>query len=146
LLCLFHPCSAPKDLKYTQSHEWVRVQGNIGTIGITSEAARQLGDIVFVDLPGINTPSKSAPVPRGPTYLLFFFFFFFFGEDVKKQFKAKNSFGAVESVKAASDVYAPIAGEVVEVNTALKVRFAFSARCRRAGALIFCFFRRTLPM
>jgi len=78
------------DIKYTQEHEWLRVEGDIGTIGITQYAQEQLGDVVFVDVP-----------PAGRTVAK--------GE----------SCAVVESVKAASDIYAPVSGEVVEANAAL---------------------------
>ena len=77
----------PADLRYTKDHEWVRVDGDTATIGVTDFAASQLGDVVFVDLP---TVGKSV-----------------------EQFA---TFGVVESVKAVSDLYAPLSGEVVEVN------------------------------
>jgi glycine cleavage system H protein len=77
----------PSDLRYTKEHEWVRVDGDVATMGITAHAADQLGDIVFVELP--------AP---GMTL---------------EQFA---TFGVVESVKAVSDLFAPISGEVVEAN------------------------------
>jgi glycine cleavage system H protein len=76
--------------RYTKDHEWVRVEGDTATIGITAYAADQLGDVVYVELPAV-------------------------GRAVKKGEGA----AVVESVKAASDVYAPISGEVVETNTAL---------------------------
>lgn len=76
---------------FTDEHEWVDVQGEIATIGITDYAQNQLGDIVFVDL-----PSEGATFDKG------------------------DDAAVVESVKAASDVYAPVAGEVVEVNAALQ--------------------------
>lgn len=82
--------NVPGDLKYTKSHEWVRVEGDIATIGITDHAQSELGDIVFVELP---------PVGR--------------------KLAAEESFGSVESVKTVSDVYAPISGEVTEVNPLL---------------------------
>jgi glycine cleavage system H protein len=78
---------APPDLRYTKDHEWVKVDGDVATIGVTDFAANQLGDVVFVDLPAA-------------------------GRSVE-QFAA---FGVVESVKAVSDLYAPVSGEVVEVN------------------------------
>ena len=78
---------APADLRYTKDHEWVRVDGDTATIGVTDFAASQLGDVVFVDLPVV-------------------------GRSVD-QFA---TFGVVESVKAVSDLYAPVSGEVVEVN------------------------------
>ncbi len=77
----------PTDLRYTKDHEWVRVEGDVATIGITSFAADQLGDIVFVELPSV-------------------------GSDVE-QFA---TFGVVESVKAVSDLFAPVAGTVTETN------------------------------
>ena len=77
----------PKDLKYTKSHEWIRVEGSIGTVGITDHAQEALGEVVFVDLPETGTTLK-----KGET------------------------FGAVESVKTASDLYLPASGEVIEVN------------------------------
>ncbi len=81
----------PEDLQYTESHEWVRIEGETATIGITDHAQDELGDVVFVELPG-----------EGDT------------------FDAGESFGTVESVKAVSDLYAPVGGEVVEVNSALE--------------------------
>ncbi|MBS1719723.1 MAG: glycine cleavage system protein GcvH [Armatimonadetes bacterium] len=82
--------NVPADLKYTKSHEWVRVDGNLATIGITDHAQSELGDIVFVDLPAVG-----AEISQG------------------------NSFGTVESVKTAADVYAPISGKVVAANAGL---------------------------
>jgi glycine cleavage system H protein len=76
--------------KYTAEHEWLTVEGDVATVGITEHAQEQLGDVVFVDLPAIG----------------------------KKVEKGKDA-AVVESVKAASDVYAPITGEIVEVNKAL---------------------------
>jgi glycine cleavage system H protein len=81
----------PEDLQYTKSHEWVRIEGDTATIGITDHAQDELGDIVFVELP-----------------------------EEGDAFDAGESFGTVESVKAVSDLYAPVGGEVVEVNTALE--------------------------
>jgi len=78
------------DTRYTEDHEWVRVDGDIATIGISNHAQEQLGDVVFVELP-----------------------------EVGRQVKPKDPMAVVESVKAASDVYAPLSGEVVEVNEAL---------------------------
>ncbi len=80
----------PKDFKYTKEHEWIKVDGNVGTVGITDHAQRALGDIVFVEL-----PKPGAAVTAGTT------------------------FGTVESVKAVSDIYAPVSGTVTEVNTEL---------------------------
>jgi glycine cleavage system H protein len=81
----------PEDLQYTRSHEWVRMEGDTATIGITDHAQDELGDVVFVELP-----------------------------DEGANFDAGESFGTVESVKAVSDLYTPVGGEVVEVNTALE--------------------------
>lgn len=82
--------SVPSDLKYTASHEWVRIDGDIATIGITDHAQSELGDIVFVDLPNPG-----------------------------RQVANEESFGTVESVKTVSDLYAPVGGEVLEVNETL---------------------------
>jgi glycine cleavage system H protein len=81
----------PEDLQYTRSHEWVRMEGDTATIGITDHAQDELGDVVFVELP-----------------------------DEGANFDAGESFGTVESVKAVSDLYTPVGGEVVEVNSALE--------------------------
>ena len=78
------------DVKYSEEHEWIRVEGDTGTIGITQYAQEQLGDVVFVDL-----PAAGRKVAKG------------------------ESVAVVESVKAASDIYAPVSGEVIEGNTAL---------------------------
>jgi glycine cleavage system H protein len=83
--------SVPGDLQYTKSHEWVRVEDGVATVGITDHAQDELGDVVFVEL-----PEMGATLAAG------------------------DSFGAVESVKAVSDLYAPVGGEVVEVNSALE--------------------------
>jgi len=80
----------PADLRYTKEHEWVRLDGDIATVGITDFAQEQLGDVVFVELPEI-------------------------GRDVA----AEEACAVVESVKAASDIYAPLTGKVVETNQAL---------------------------
>ena len=85
------PPMYPDDLRYSKEHEWVRADGEQATIGITSFAAGELGDIVFVELPDV-----------GATLSQF------------------GTFGVVESVKAVSDLYAPVSGEVVEVNEALR--------------------------
>jgi len=79
------------DIYYTKEHEWISVDGDIGTVGITKHAAEQLGDIVFVETPEVGT-----------------------------QLEQGGESGVVESVKAASDVYAPVSGEVVEVNEELE--------------------------
>ena len=80
----------PTDLKYAKSHEWVSLNGDVATIGITDFAQSELGDVVYVELP-----------------------------EVGRTLRVGETFGSVESVKTVSDVYAPIAGEVVEVNAAL---------------------------
>ncbi len=77
----------PKEFKYTKEHEWIKVDGKVGTVGITDHAQKALGDIVFVEL-----PAKGTAVTAGKT------------------------FGTVESVKAVSDLYAPASGSVTEVN------------------------------
>jgi len=77
----------PADLRYTKDHEWVRVEGDTATIGVTEFAAHELGDVVFVDLPAVG-----------------------------KSIDQFATFGVIESVKAVSDLYAPVTGEVVEVN------------------------------
>jgi glycine cleavage system H protein len=82
--------ASPPELKYTKEHEWVRVDGDIGTIGITDYAQDQLGDIVFVDL-----PSPGASI----VYM--------------------QKFGEIESVKAVSELFAPVSGEVIEANDGL---------------------------
>ena len=83
--------SYPDDLRYSKEHEWVRAEDGRATIGITSFAADELGDIVFIELPEV-----------GATLTQF------------------GTFGVVESVKAVSDLFAPVSGEVVEVNEALR--------------------------
>ncbi len=80
----------PENLRYTKEHEWVRVEGDIGVIGITDHAQHELGDIVYVDLPKVG-----AIVEQG------------------------KSLGSVESVKAVSDIFSPASGEVVEINETL---------------------------
>ncbi len=81
----------PSDLKYTNEHEWVRIDGDVATVGITDFAQKQLGDVVFVELPAAGAAVKQGEV-----------------------------FGTIESVKAVSELFAPVAGEVVEVNSGLK--------------------------
>lgn len=78
-------------IKYTPDHEWLNVEGDVATVGITTHAQDALGDVVFVDLPAVGTT-----------------------------FAAKDVAGVVESVKAAADVYMPVTGEVTEVNEALR--------------------------
>ena len=78
-------------IKYTEDHEWLKIEGDIATVGITIHAQDALGDVVFVDLPAVGTT-----------------------------FAQKETAGVVESVKAAADVYMPVSGEVMEVNEALR--------------------------
>jgi glycine cleavage system H protein len=80
----------PDDLRYTKDHEWVRLAGDRATVGITHYAQKQLGDVVYLELP-----------------------------EVGRSLKAHETFGTVESVKAVSELFCPVAGEVVEANTAL---------------------------
>jgi glycine cleavage system H protein len=82
--------SVPTDLRYTKDHEWVRAEGDTATVGVTAYAADQLGDIVFVELP-----------------------------EAGRSLEQSAAFGVVESVKAVSDLFAPVSGEVVEANAAL---------------------------
>ena len=79
--------NVPADLKYTKSHEWVRVAGDVATVGITDHAQHELTDVVFVELPGVG-----------------------------RQVKAGEAVAVVESVKTASDIYAPVSGQVLEIN------------------------------
>jgi glycine cleavage system H protein len=81
----------PAGFKYTKDHEWIELNGENGKIGITDYAQQQLGDVVYVELPEIGAKLKQG-----------------------------QSFGTIESVKAVSELYSPVTGEVVEVNTALK--------------------------
>lgn len=82
-----------EDLLYTDEHEWLRVEGETGVVGITAFAAEQLGDVVFVELPQVGRTLERA-----------------------------ETFGVVESVKAVSDLFSPVAGQVLEVNTELVTR------------------------
>jgi glycine cleavage system H protein len=84
---------SPSDRRYTKEHEWVRVQNDLGTVGITDYAQDQLGDVVYVDLPSPGT-----------------------------QVKQLEKLGEIESVKAVSDLYSPVSGEVVEVNQGVNDR------------------------
>ena len=77
----------PNDVKYTKDHEWIRVEGVVGTVGITEYAQGELGDVVFVELPAVGAAVK-----------------------------AHATFGTIEAVKAVSDLYAPVSGTVTEVN------------------------------
>jgi glycine cleavage system H protein len=80
----------PTELKYLKSHEWLRLEGDIATVGITDFAQDQLGDVVFVELPNVG-----------------------------KTVKAGDATAVVESVKTASDIYSPVSGEIIEVNSSL---------------------------
>ena len=80
----------PDNFRYTKEHEWVRAEGDTGTIGITDHAQQELGDIVYVDLPKVGT-----------------------------RVEAGKTLGSVESVKAVSDIYSPVSGEVTEINESL---------------------------
>lgn len=77
----------PDDRKYTQEHEWVQIDGEIGIIGVTDHAAAELGDVVFVELPGLGD-----------------------------EFSQGDTVGTIESVKAVADLFLPVSGEVVEIN------------------------------
>ena len=83
--------SYPATFKYSKDHEWIDISGDRGRVGVTDFAQKQLGDVVYLELPDIGT-----------------------------HLKAGQSFGSIESVKAVSELYAPMSGEVVEVNAALK--------------------------
>ncbi|HLP27101.1 MAG TPA: glycine cleavage system protein GcvH [Candidatus Didemnitutus sp.] len=77
----------PADLKYTTDHEWIRVEGDVGTIGVTDHAQGELGDVVYVDI-----PDAAATVAKGDT------------------------FGSIEAVKTVADLFAPVSGQIIEVN------------------------------
>ena len=83
--------NVPEDLHYSKDHEWIRVEGDVGVIGITDHAQNSLGDVVYVELPKAG-----------------------------ESFSAHEPFGSVESVKAVSEIFSPVGGEVVEVNEALQ--------------------------
>lgn len=78
----------PSDLKYTKDHEWIRVEGNVGTVGVTEHAQSELGDVVYVDI-----PDATAAVTPG------------------------SVFGSIEAVKTVADLYSPVSGTIVEVNS-----------------------------
>lgn len=82
--------SHPEDLKYVKTHEFIRVEGDVATIGVTAFAADQLGDVTFVELPKVGD-----------------------------KFKTEQKFGVIESVKSVSDLYMPVSGEIVEINEKL---------------------------
>jgi glycine cleavage system H protein len=81
----------PKEYRYTKEHEWIDLKGDVATVGITDYAQHELGDVVFVELPKVGNKTITG-----------------------------KSFGTVESVKAVSEIYSPVAGEVIEANTALQ--------------------------
>jgi glycine cleavage system H protein len=83
--------NVPEDLHYSKDHEWIRVEGDVGTIGITDHAQDSLGDVVYVELPKVG-----------------------------ESFSAHESFGSVESVKAVSEIFTPVGGEITEVNESLQ--------------------------
>ena len=83
----------PNDRRYTREHEWVKLDGDIATVGITDFAQSELGDVTYIEMPQVG-----------------------------RQINQGESFGVVESVKAVSDVYAPVSGEIVEVNGALEAQ------------------------
>ena len=83
--------NVPEDLHYSKDHEWIRVEGDVGTIGITDHAQNSLGDVVYVELPKVG-----------------------------ESFSAHESFGSVESVKAVSEIFTPVGGEITEVNESLQ--------------------------
>jgi len=91
VVCVVVMSKIPEDLRYTKSHEWVRVEGQTATVGITDHAQTELTDVVYVELPQVG-----------------------------KELKAGEACAVVESVKAASDIYAPLSGRVTEVNTKLE--------------------------
>ena len=80
----------PTDYRYTKDHEWIKVEGSVGTIGITDYAQNELGDVVFAELPKVGAAMK-----------------------------AGESFGTIESVKAVSEIYTPVSGEIAEINSKL---------------------------
>ena len=81
----------PENLQYSKDHEWIRVEGDVGVVGITDHAQKSLGDVVYVELPKVG-----------------------------EKFAAHEPFGSVESVKAVSELFTPVSGEVVEVNNSLQ--------------------------
>ena len=83
--------NVPEDLHYSKDHEWIKVEGDVGTIGITDYAQNSLGDVVYVELPKVGD-----------------------------KFEAHESFGSVESVKAVSEIFTPVGGEIIAVNEALQ--------------------------
>ena len=90
----------PEEFRYTKEHEWVKAEGGVGVVGITDHAQQELGDIVYVDLPKVGTKLEQG-----------------------------KSLGSVESVKAVSDIYSPVSGEVIEINDkpVAKVNYSYRA-------------------
>jgi len=80
----------PENVKYTKDHEWIKIEGNIGTIGITEHAAGELGDVVYIDIP-----------------------------DAAAEVSMHDTFGTIEAVKTVADLFSPVSGRITEVNTAL---------------------------
>jgi glycine cleavage system H protein len=80
----------PENLKYTKDHEWIKIEGNIGTIGITEHAAGELGDVVYIDIP-----------------------------DAGAEVSQHDTFGTIEAVKTVADLFSPVSGKITEVNSAL---------------------------
>jgi glycine cleavage system H protein len=107
-LWLEYMSNVPSDLKYTKSHEWVRVNGDTATIGISDHAQHELTDIVFVELP-----------------------------DKGRKVKAGEACAVVESVKTASDIYSPLSGEIVEINQAVVDNPALANKEPHAGGWFF---------
>lgn len=98
----------PADLKYTKEHEWIKLEGDKGRVGITHHAQKALGDVVFVELPKVG-----------------------------RRLQQMETFGVVESVKAVSDLYSPASGEVVEVNSVLEAKPEMvNKECYGAGWMI----------
>jgi glycine cleavage system H protein len=100
--------NVPSDLKYAKSHEWIRVSDQTGTVGITDHAQQELTDIVFVELPAVG-----------------------------RKIKAGEASAVVESVKTASDIYAPVSGEIIEVNPAVVENPALVNTDPHAGGWLF---------
>ena len=94
----------PENLKYTNDHEWIKVEGNIGTIGVTDYAQGELGDIIYIDIPELKNVAKG------------------------------EAFGTIEAVKTVADMFAPVSGKVTEFNTAVNDNPQALTRTRTARA------------
>jgi glycine cleavage system H protein len=105
---IFMSSQVPSDLQYAKSHEWIRVSGDTGTVGITDHAQHELTDVVFVELPAVG-----------------------------RKVKAGEACAVVESVKTASDIYSPVSGEVIEVNPAVAANPALTNTEPYAGGWFF---------